>query len=174
MYTIIHDRIFWIYFIVTFFFIIIGVGSIIRSSDPYMLLISVLWILSNVALLILTYHAVIQWAPTTCNNDDIPICVIDYGSGCFEPNNRVWLFINLLFVILLVISTLWAAELGNSDSGPFRSLSGIMILFGGLLLCKLIGDRNFKYEVYITPFWVSVAYLIIWFGLTLYVILTSD
>lgn len=174
MYAIIHDRIFWIYFIVTFFFIIIGVGSIIRSNDPYMLLLSVLWLLSNVALLILTYHASVQWAPRDPDDDDIPICVIDNNSGCFDAGNRVWLFINLLFVILLIISTLWAAELGNTDAGPLRSMSGIMILLGGLLLCKLVSDRNFTYNVYITPFWIAVVYLLIWFGLTLYVILTSD
>lgn len=171
MYDIIHDRLFWIYFIVTLFFIIIGVGSIIRSNDPYMLWISILWLLSSVALMILAYHASVQWGP---QDFETQICVIDSDSGCFDANNRVWLFINILFVVLLIISVLWAAELGNTDAGPLKTMSGVLILLGGLLLCSLVTNHNFTYNVYITPFWVAVVYLLIWLGLTMYVVLSAD
>lgn len=164
MYVVIHDRVFWIYFIVTFFFIIIGVGSILSSTDPNLILISILWLLSNVALMILTYHASIKWGPVDPNNNS-QICFVDNNSGCFDTGNRVWLFINLLFITLLIISTIWAGELRNQDGGPLKTTSGILILLGGLLLCRL------NNHIYSIPFWVAIAYLIIWFGLTLYVII---
>lgn len=115
-----------------------------------------------------------MWAPSDSTDDNVQICVIDSNSGCFDRGNRVWLFINVLFVVLLVISVLWAAELENPDAGPIRTMSGIIILLGGLLLFKLINDSRFKYEVYITPIWISILYLLIWLGLTIYTVLSSD
>ncbi|CAH6420764.1 Hypothetical protein HVR_LOCUS1284 [uncultured virus] len=165
--TIIHDRIFWIYFIVTLFFVIVGMGPIIVSNDPYMLAIAVLWLLANVALMITVYHASVTWGPT--DDQDGLLCVVDQNSRCFDPDNRVWLFINVLFITLLILSILWAGELSNVDAGPLRTMSGILILLGGLILCGIISARS---QTYVIPFWVSVAYLIIWFGLTLYVVLT--
>lgn len=190
MHAIIHDRIFWIYFIVTFFFIIIGVGAIITSNDPYLVIISILWLLSNVTLMILVYHASVRWGPV--DTDEIQICVVDSNSGCFDPDNRVWLFVNVLFIVLLIISVLWAAELGNPDGGPLRTLSGVLILLGGLMLCAFATGRLNSQDcshilgnvdpqksvtsygnVYTTPFWIAVGYLVIWLGLTLYVVLSS-
>lgn len=178
----IHDRFFWIYFMITLFFIIIGVGAILTSDDPYVIVISILWLLSNVALMILVYHASINWSPLN-SDQQMQICFVDSDSGCFDANNRVWLFINVLFIVLLIISTLWAGELQNQDSGPLRTMSGILILLGGLVLCGLASGtlndgetlfgRTFTDHVYILPFWIAVAYLLIWFGLTLYVVLTS-
>lgn len=172
MYDIIHDRVFWIYFIVTFFFIIIGIGSIITSNNDYMLIISILWLLSNVGLMILVYHASIRWGPVDPNSDEPQICVVDSNSGCFDAGNRVWLFINILFLALLIISVLWAAELGNTDAGPLRTMSGVLILLGGLLLCSLSSGSGFMYEVYIAPFWIAVGYLLIWVGLSIYTTIT--
>jgi hypothetical protein len=172
MYTIINDRIFWIYFIVTLFFIILGMGAILTSNDPYMIIISILWLLSNVALMILVYHASVRWGPSDPNDITTQICVVDANSRCFDPDNRVWLFVNILFIALLIVSLLWAGELGNKDAGPLRTMSGILILLGGLLFCGLASGREFMYNIYITPFWVSVGYLLIWFGLTLYVVIT--
>ena len=183
MYTIINDRIFWIYFIVTFFFIIIGIGSILGSGNPYMIIISILWLLGNVALLILVYHASIKWAPIGINDEYPQICVVDVNSGCFEANNRVWLFINILFLILLIISALWAGELGNADGGPLRKMSGILILLGGLVLLSLNRQSHFKDDesiyntiyddIYTIPFWIGILYIVIWFGLTFYVIINT-
>lgn len=169
MYDIINDRVFWIYFIVTLFFIIIGIGSIMGSGDPYMLLISIIWLLSNIALMILTYHASLRWGPTDINDNNNQICVIDQNSGCFDTGHRVWLFINVIFIALLILSVLWAAELGNSDSGALRTMSGVLILLGGLLLCGFASGYKFMHNIYIIPFWMAVGYLVIWFGLTFYV-----
>lgn len=167
MYTIIHDRIFWIYFIVTLFFTIIGVGSILGSNDPHIIIISILWLLSNVALLILIYHASINWGPVDPNNKNLQICFVDNNSKCFDANNRVWLFVNILFIVLIIISTLWAGELRNTNGGPLRGMSGVFILLGGLILCRLASGPH----IYIIPFWVAIGYLLIWFGLTLYVVI---
>ena len=187
--TIIYDRVFWIYFIVTLFFIIVGISSIISSSEPYMLVISILWLLSNVTLMIIIYHASITWAPINPYDENSVVCVVDMNSGCFDVSNRVWLFINVLFIILLILAILWAGELGNTDAGPLRTMSGVLILLGGLILSALCLGQTVSplgYDVrsrsqwanykprYNIPFWVSVAYLVIWFGLTLYVILTAS
>ena len=164
--AIIQDRIFWIYFMVTLFFIIVGVGSIIASPDPNMLIISLIWLVSNVALMIIVYHESLTWGPT--DDQDSLICVVDSNSPCFEPNNRVWLLINVLFIALLIISLLWAGELSNPDAGPLKTMSGVLIILGGLVLCRISTVRSVSY---IIPFWVSLGYLAIWFGLTLYVAL---
>jgi len=169
MVVIIHDRIFWIYFIVTFFFIIIGVGSILSSSDPYLIIISIFWLLSNIFLMILVYHASVNWGPshTLLSTDST-------SSKFFHPDTLVWIFVNVSFIVLLILSILWAAELRNRDNGPLRTMSGVLILLGGLILCALAYERNYSNHQYITPFWFSVAYLIIWFGLTLYAAITSS
>jgi hypothetical protein len=170
MYDIVHDRIFWIYFIVTLFFVIIGVGSILASDDPYLIIISIAWLLSSAALLVIVYHTSINWGPTY-NTDNTPICVIDSNSGCFNPSNRVWLFINVLFVVLLVLSTLWACELSNTDASTLQGMSGVLVILGGLMLAGLLNSHVTTTNVYIAPFPIAVAYLVIWFGMTLYVVI---
>lgn len=170
MHIITNDRIFWIYFIITLFFVIIGMSTIVISDDPYLIVISILWFLSNVALMILVYHVSINWGPKNPSNNE-QICVVDTNSQCFDENNRTWLLVNLLFIILLIFSVLWAGELRNTDESPLRTISGIVILLGGLILCALAKGNNFMYHIYITPFWVAIAYLLIWFGLTLYVVI---
>lgn len=157
-----YDRIFWIYFIITLFFIIIGLRLIISSNDPYMLVISFFWLIGNLSLLIITYHASIIWGPTDENNG--LICVADQNSKCFEPTNRTWLLINIVFVLLLIISVLWAGELSNTDAGPLKSISGVLILLGGLILCTYSKSN-------VIPFSFSVGYLLIWLSLTFYIIL---
>lgn len=170
MLSIIHDRIFWIYFIITLFFIILGMGYILMSNDPYMIIIAIAWLLSNIALVIVVYHASVNWGPVNATNNS-QICVIDPDSGCFEPNNRIWLFINIIFVILLIFSVLWAGELRNEEGSPLKDISGILILLGGLILSGLVSGYRYWYNLYIVPFWISIAYLLIWLGLTLYVII---
>jgi hypothetical protein len=118
--------------------------------------------------MIIVYHASATWGPTNPDDENSLVCVVDPNSHCFDANNRIWLFINILFIILLIISTLWAGELGNIDAGPLRAMSGILILLGGLVLCGLAYIRLYNY---VTPFWVSVIYLLIWVGLTLYIVL---
>lgn len=140
--------------------------SILSSGDPNLILISILWLLSNVALMIVTYHTSIRWGPID-PDDNSQICFVDNNSGCFDAGNRVWLFINVIFITLLIISTVWAGELRNQDGGQLKTTSGILILLGGLLLCR------FNDDVYSIPFWFAIAYLMIWFGLTLYTIATD-
>jgi hypothetical protein len=163
MYSIINDRIFWIYLIVTLFFLIIGVGSILMSNDPNFIILSVMWLLGNIALMIIVYHTSIKWGPP-----DSQICFIDDNSGCFDSGNRVWLFVNFLFIALLIISILWAGELGNS--GSLNNMSGILILLGGLMLFQLLNHKS-KTNYLNISFWICIFYLVIWFGLTLYSII---
>lgn len=162
MYTIIYDRIFWIYFIVTFFFIIIGMTFILSSTVSYMIPISILWLLSNVFLMIIFYHASIRWQPGSYD-----ICVLDSNSECFNPSNRIWLFVHFLFILLLIFAVLWAGELGNTNASLIKSLSGIFILLGGLLLFKFSSVSQFT-----LPFYISIFYLLIWFILSFYVTVT--
>lgn len=166
-----HDRIFWIYFIVTLFFIIIGLSLILSSNIPNMISISILWVISNMALMIVVYDASIKWSPNI-DNDNI-VCFIDSKSWCFEPSNKIWIFINVMFILLLIFGTIWAGELHNIQSGSTGSMSGVIILLGGLLLCGLISNRNIIYNgtLYI-PFWMSILYLLLWFILTMYVIIS--
>jgi hypothetical protein len=138
-----------------------------------MIIISILWLLSNVALMIIAYHASIKWGPVDPNNLISQICVVDSNSGCFEESNRIWLLINLIFIALLIISCLWAGELGNKDGGFLRTMSGILILLGGLVLCGLASGKYFMRNIYVTSFWISVGYLVIWFSITLYIVITS-
>lgn len=167
MYTIMHDRIFWIYLIVTLFFVVIGIGSIIGSADIYTIGISLLWLISNIALMIVIYHTAMDWAPIDPATDSV-MCVAD--PGCMKSSNRIWIMINILFIVLLLLSTLWAAELYNVDAGVLQNLSGIFILIGGILLCGLTMKCTNQLRCALS-FWSAVAYLLIWFGLTLYTIL---
>lgn len=164
----IFDRTFWIYFIITLFFIIIGITLILGSAQDYQLVIAFFWMLATIALMIIVYYASLTWGPSC--NDDTLVCVIDQNSGCFEAKNRVWLFVNILFIILLILSVMWAGEFSNLDSGPFRSLSGVLILLGGLILVFLTSSHP-KSRIII--FWISTFYLLIWFALTFYVTVTS-
>lgn len=173
MYDVIHDRVFWIYFVVTFFFIVIGISSIVVSNNSALIAISIFWLLSSIALMIIVYQASIRWGPKDPFSEYSQICIIDTNSGCFDAGNRVWLFINLLFLALLIISVLWAAELGNSEAGPLRSMSGVLILLGGLLMARLAITGNIYFDVCTIHFWIAVSYILIWFGLTLYVILAA-
>lgn len=172
MYVIIHDRVFWIYFIITLFFIILGIRFILLSSDPFMYLLSFFWLLSNFLLILIIYSSSSIWAPINPHNDT-QICVIDHNSNCFEPNNRIWLFINILFIIILIFSTLWASELGNDDGSHLKTMSGVLILIGSILLSNLLSFRNSSSTHFLTytPFWISVIYILLWLGLTLYVVL---
>jgi hypothetical protein len=177
MYAIIHDRIFWIYFVVTLLFIVIGMCSIISSNDPNRIFISMGWLFANILLMILVYHASIEWGPNDPRAKYAQICFFDKNSNCWAPANRTWLFINLIYVVLLIMAILWAGELNNTDGSPLRTMSGVITLLGGIILCNLIqckGTGSTYYNNYIIPFWIGVVYLVIWFALTLYVATSSS
>lgn len=163
----IEDRIFWIYFIVTIFFIIVGTFSLIQTSSPWII---VLWFLSNLALMIIVYHTTAWCAPMDTAGDYV--CVIDEDSCCFDPNNRIWLLINILFIILLVTSVVWAGAKENN-------VIGIIMLFLGLIFLILITkriDEKYEHSKVFTkchiPFWMYVFYITIWTILTLNTIIT--
>jgi hypothetical protein len=159
---ILSDRIFWIYFIITIFVIIIGVTFIVTSSNlsnANLLILICLWIITNICLMIMIYLSSYRLGPSG-------ICVIDPDSNCFSYDNRIWLFVNIIYVLLLIISILWGCELNNTDPGPLRDMSGILILLGGILLIGLSIDR-----IYSVLFWISFLYLLIWYILTLYTVL---
>lgn len=157
----VNDRIFWIYFIIVLAFIVIGVSSIITSTNSYVFAIVILWTLTNIALLIIVYHA----------------SIISVKADCCNSNNWSWLLINALFIIMLVISTLWASELNNPDSSTLRSMSGILLILGGLLLYAIIQSQIENKYVDIIKYgsmislWACVIYLLIWFCLTMYVLM---
>jgi len=125
-----------------------------------MIILSVLWLLATVGLMILVYHAWIKCGTLDTDN----------------PNTGLKFLVNSLFILTLIMSTLWALELGNTNDGLLRTTSGIFVLLGGLLLFRLAtkGDPNFINNVYITPFWISIIFLLIWFVLALYVNISSD
>lgn len=160
MSVIVADRIFWIYFIITLFFVIIGLSFIITSNDPYTLVISIVWLLSNILLMIIVYDAS-RWWHTEGTPD---ICIVDANTWCLQPDNKIWGFINMLFILLLILGTIWSGELGNTEQDSSTSLSGVFILLSGLVLTSLITRQQQK----TFPFWMSVVYLVIWFALTLY------
>lgn len=185
--SVINDRIFWIYFIVTVFFIIIGLSLIFVSNNPYVTSISILWLLSNILLMVVVYDISVKWAPVDVNNPQSQICFVDNNSRCFDSDNRVWLFINVIFIVLLILSTLWASELCNAYSNsnstnnvnnnnqtlkPMRTVSGILIILGGLILTGYIDPLNFYHPyLYSVVFWFAIIYIVIWVGLTLYVVI---
>lgn len=138
---IIDDRIFWIYVIISIFFIIIGLGLIINSGNKDTIAISILWLVAVLALMLNTYynHAV---------ND-----------GYFK------LFVIVLFIILLIISVLWAGELWNKSDNQLLIIFSILALLGGFILL------NFNIEeVNSIDFWSALIYLLIWLCLILYII----
>lgn len=123
--------------------------------------------------MIVVYYASINWGPIDPNNN-LQICVIDPNSGCFEPNNRVWLFINVIFVVLLIFSIIWTSELKNNDNIASKILIGVLLILGGVILSDLSIKHNFSYDIYIIPFWLSVVYIMIWLYLSLFTITSND
>ena len=123
---IIYDRVFWIYFIIALFFVIVGMSLIMSSNDPYLIYVSVIWLIANVALIILAYQTSIVWGPKNSNNGEL-VCFVDKDSRCFDSKNRVWLFVNLIFIVILILQVLWASELYNVGNYG-RTLIGVFIL----------------------------------------------
>lgn len=165
--AVIHDRIFWIYFIITLFFIIVGFSFIVSSPDPNMLLVGFFWLVSNISLMIIVYDSCIYCGPLDCENS--LVCLVDVDRSFLDFNNRIWLFINILFVVLLILSLLWCGEFSHSSSSLLKPMSGILILFGGLILCFLATSR-----FNCVSFFSSLSYLVIWFGLSLYISISMD
>lgn len=145
----INDRVFWIYFMVTALFMIIGASFLYTN-----IAITITWIVSLLILLLVIYHLSSNLAP----NEEL--CILDNNVDCFALTNRSWFYINLIYVILLILSLTWAIEFNNADAGYLRSSSGILILLVSLILISFAQD------------WIqilNISYFLIWFILTLIV-----
>ena len=156
MYEVINNRIFWIYLIITIFFIIIGIRFLIISNDNNVIIVTILWLMATILLMIMIIH--------TSTDEDISI--ID--NKCFDIDKRSWLFTNFLFIFLLIISSFWAGEFSNNDEDSIKTMAGILLLLGGLLMCLFIVNK-FNNFIYHGIFWISISYILIWLVLTLYV-----
>lgn len=108
----VEDRIFWVYVIIAFFFVIIGVNYIIDKNIPWTVLF--LWLVSIVLLLILIYY--------TKNINSI----LSIG----------------LFIFLLACSVIWLAELTNDQMNGKQSLFGVAAILGGLILLALVCNKQ--------------------------------
>lgn len=148
----IHDRGFWIYIIITLFFIIIGASLILRSKVPNSSFISILWSIANIFLMTLVYNV------STCCTIEENVC----------KNRTFWLVINSLFIILLLISTIWAGELSNRENNKVLKTTGVMMILGGIVVYKVTSDKIGFINHCNLSSWVFVGYLFIWFGLLMY------
>lgn len=163
----IQDRIFWIYFIIALFFIIIGLTCLSYYKSPYVLILSALWLLSSIFFLVIIYHTSILWNPTDDNN--LLICFVDADVGCLKSSNKFWLLINFFFIFILIFSVLWTSELYNPNPSFLKPFSGIIILISSLLLFSFSLPHLNKNSLF---YWSFLFYLVIWFWLTLYSVLS--
>ena len=143
MYNVIDDRIFWIYVIITLFFIILGVGLIISSNDQNLISINILWLISMLALMINAYYIY--------NNND----------------NYFKIFIIIIFISLLIISLLWTGELWNKNDNQLLIIFSVLILLGGFIL---FGLRTEGSDINTISYWTSLIFVTIWLCLILYII----
>ena len=104
-----YTRAFWIYFIITLLFVIIGLESLISASIPIWTI--TFWVLSQVFLMI----AISESYKTS--------------------QNAVW--INSLFIIMLIVSYIWTYEVDSKENN-LDSITGIALLLGGLILCTRV------------------------------------
>ena len=141
--NVINDRIFWIYVIITLFFIIIGVGLIISSNDANLISINILWLISMLALMISAYYIY-------CDNE-----------------NYFKIFVIIIFISLLVISVLWTGELWNKNDNQLLLIFSILIIIGGFILFVLKPQSD---DINTISYWSSLIYVTIWLCLILYII----
>lgn len=141
--NIIDDRIFWIYVIITLFFIIIGIGLIISSNDANLISINILWLVSMLALMVSAYYI--------------------YN----ENESYLKLFIIIIFISLLIISVLWTGELWNKNDNQLLIIFAVLILLGGFILFNLRTETN---DVSTISYWSSLIFITIWLCLILYTI----
>jgi hypothetical protein len=141
---ILSERIFWIYFIIALFFIIIGITSILSYSDN--ILITVLWMFSNIFLFIIIYHIMITWCP----------------NGMCRKNDSLWIFINVLFGVILLFSVLWCGYFANKDSKVFVTIMSVIILLCGILLTNMCHKNYTINNTCPLSTLLCVGFIIIW------------
>lgn len=129
---------------ITVLFIIIGLKFLVVANNENIIIISILWLMSIILLMIMVIHSSIAYYKNS------------------------WIFTNALFLYLLIMSSFWAGEFNNNDDDSIKTISGILIILGGLLMCSLATNK-FNNFFCTCIFWISVCYILIWFSLTLYV-----
>lgn len=154
MYSILNDRVFWIYTIITLFVAIIGLVMLANINNY---LLTVIWLLSLLLLLIVIYHLSNHWCPNQS------LCIIDPDSQCFRPARRMWLIINLTYVVTLILMIVWVGEMANISFNTvmFAVLLAILALF---LLCLSYNSNM------IVPIYFSTALFAIWIIIALYLV----
>jgi hypothetical protein len=166
MYNIREDRPFWIYFIVTFFAIIVALAVLIPAGSNVIVII--LWVLGAIFLLLMINNIISYHSPR------IGICLVDSNVECLNPNYRMWLVLNIIFIVLLIFMLLWAAELNNPTAGTLRETSSIIIILGGVYLCGLtwylLRDMPSDYHINKYILLLGVLYSIIWVGFSIFTI----
>lgn len=91
-------RVFWIYFIVTLFFLIIGLGSLFATSAPLWLILT--WTLATLLLMVATYFTYLEF-------------------------NQIW-WLTVLFVFMLVVSHMWTFEVTDRQTDTLASLTLVL------------------------------------------------
>ena|SRR5438105_4319269 len=135
-------RRFWIYFIISLFFIIVGLTvSTNDSSTDVSISIAIvtLWIVSGLLLFVVAFR-------------------LSESSGFYSPDkekrltskpNVLWFIINAMYVIYLVLSIVWISELSNG-SLLIRTVFGVMIILVGLVLLRVLfedKDLRIKFDL---------------------------
>ena len=142
MTVIIYDRIFWIYFIVMVFFLIIGLNFIITNTsltNSKAIIIGMFWAISIINIFIVIYFLTHY---------------ITYQATCLESNNRSLLIINIIFILILILATIWTTDFK-------QPLLGVGVLIGSLIICAYSYPFPFV-------FWLALTFLLLWLSITFY------
>lgn len=151
MRIIIYDRIFWIYFMVTIFFLIIGLNFIISNAtitNKQQIIISMFWAISIINIFIVVYYLTYFIAGNT--ND----CINTNNISCLSAQNRSLCIINIVFIIILFLATIWTSDFK-------QPLLGVSILIAGLIICAY----SYPYPI---VFWLALTFLLLWLTITVY------
>lgn len=151
-----NDRSFWIYFIVTTFFIILGVQPLFQNLDIYSV---IFWVVANYLLMAMVYLVSVRLSPR--DNNDCAMCLIDCEVDFHSTRNRAWFWINIFYIILLVLSVIWAWSIYDS-----RLFIGAIILIVISIMISICCQC--RYEQLCSSFYLSILYLLVWILLLFY------
>lgn len=130
-------RRFWIYFIVSLFFIIMGLTLYTGdASEDVSVSITVvtLWIIAGLLLFISVFR--LSERTGFYSNDE---------ERLITKPKVLWFIVNLMYVIYLALSTVWLTELNSNSSSWIRTIFGVIIILVGLVLARvLLDDRDMK------------------------------
>lgn len=118
------------------------------GSGMYYPIIIFLWLSAMVCFCVSTYNGYIRYFETCYSKDS-------------QNGWMMWSFINLLYIVVLIISTSWIYEVGKGSI--WSKLSGILALLGGVFLLQLNGSRTFDFYalVYIGIWLILLSYSLV-------------